>query len=130
MKTFLTLALVLSLFSHSNFIAASDDSAIGYKTVEEAYTALENNPEAVLTEYEGWKIFNIKNNGLYTLWSFTPHVDPAYPAVVKRVIASKNNQILINMSALCEAEKPKCDHLIEQFKAINDGIKRKMENGS
>ena len=130
MKTFLALSLVLSLSFHSNLLTAGDDSPIGYKTVEEAYTALENNPEAVLTEYEGWKIFNIKNNGLYTLWSFTPHVDPAHPSAVKRVIANKDNQILINMSALCEAEKPQCDYLIEQFKAINEGIKKKMVNGS
>lgn len=36
----------------------SEQSPIGYATVEAAFNALESDPDAKITEYEGWTIFN------------------------------------------------------------------------
>ena len=130
MKPFKTLIKILILSTLTATSYAGEENSIGYTTVEEAHAALDKNPNATLTEYEGWKIYKIKDNGVYTLWSFTPFVDAANPAVIKRVIVSKDNEISISMSALCEAEKEPCDHLIEQFKLINEGIKHRMSSGS
>jgi len=47
----------------STIWAGDDQSAIGYATVEEAYAALEAGPSAALTEYRGWSIFNVKDDG-------------------------------------------------------------------
>ena len=103
----------------------SRQSPIGYATVEEAFKALESDPAAIATEYEGWTIFNQKGDGSYILWSFTPDQHPAHPSAIRREIVKKGDQILINMNALCESGKFECDQLIDQFKRINENIKQK-----
>ena len=104
-------------------------SPIGFASVEEAYLALESDPEAKVTEYEGWTIFNQKGEGSYILWSFTPNQHPAHPSAIRREIVKKGDQILINMNALCESGKFECDQLIDQFKFINKNIKNNMNGG-
>lgn len=108
----------------------TERSPIGYATVEAAFRALESNPEAKITEYEGWTIFNQKGDGSYILWSFTPDQHPAHPSAIRREIVKKDDQILINMNALCESGKFECDQLIDQFKRINENIKQKMSQSS
>ena len=98
-------------------------SAVGYATVEAAHRALEQDESASSSEYEGWLIFNQKLDGKYVLWSFTPMLHPANPSVVKREIVSRDQQIFIEMSALCESEKEQCDKLIEEFKLVNEHIR-------
>ena len=101
-------------------------SAVGYATVEAAHRALEQDESASSSEYEGWLIFNQKLDGKYVLWSFTPMLHPANPSVVKREIVSRDQQIFIEMSALCESEKTYCDELIEEFKVINEHIRANL----
>ena len=108
----------------------SEPSPIGYATVDAAFNALESDPDAKITEYEGWTIFNQKGDGSYILWSFTPDQHPAHPSAIRREIVKKGDEVLINMNALCESGKFECDQLIEQFKLINDNIKRKMLENS
>ena len=40
---------------------AAESSPIGYASIDEAFTALQADPQAVMTEYEGWTVFNQKN---------------------------------------------------------------------
>ena len=101
-------------------------SAVGYATVEAAHRALEQDESASSSEYDGWLIFNQKLDGKYVLWSFTPMLHPANPSVVKREIVSRDQQIFIEMSALCESEKTYCDELIEEFKVINEHIRANL----
>ena len=105
---------------------AGDESGIGYSNVQEAYDALDSNPSAKLTEYEGWSIFNIKQDNKYILWSFTPEDHSAHPAAIRREVVSKEGEVYISMSALCHAGKWNCDQLIEEFKLINENIKKRM----
>ena len=105
---------------------AGDESAIGYTNVQDAYDALDSNPSAKLTEYEGWSIFNIKQDDKYILWSFTPEDHSAHPTAIRREVVSKEGEVYISMSALCQADQWSCDQLIEEFKLINENIKERM----
>ncbi len=66
-----------------------DSSPIGYATVEEALTALQADATATMTSYEGWTIFNQKDEGIYILWSFTPDDHPTHPTVLRREIVKQ-----------------------------------------
>jgi len=108
---------------------AGDESGIGYSNVQEAYDALDSNPSAKLTEYEGWSIFNIKQDGKYILWSFTPEHHSAHSSAIRREVVSRAGEVNISMSALCHADQDSCDQLIEEFKLINENIKKRMRGG-
>lgn len=105
-------------------------SPIGYATVEQAFKALQENPAAGRQDYEGWTMFSQKANGIYILWSFTPEFHPANPSVVRRKIAKVNGQVNISMDALCQSQKEHCDQLIEEFRQVNERIKRDHSAGS
>jgi len=115
-------ALVVLVFTSSLYAQTAEDSSIPYDSVEEALSTLESNAEATLTEYEGWKIFNLTENGVYILWSFTPAEHPAHPSVVKRSILKKSDKLFIDMEALCESTNIFCGALMEDFNAINEQI--------
>lgn len=101
-------------------------SPIGYASIQEAYEALQIDPQASLTEYEGWTIFKQKKNGVYILWSFTPDDHPTHPTLIRREIAKRDGEVFIKMDALCHSSKKDCDQLIDEFRKINDRIKQKF----
>jgi hypothetical protein len=109
---------------------AAEISPIGYATIEEAFAALKADPEAGMKQHEGWTIFNQKGDGKYILWSFTPEGHPAHPSVVRREVVKKEDEIYIRMDALCDSSQLYCDMLIEQFKSINERIKKKWAGNS
>lgn len=129
MHLFKLLLVIISITSIAS-AQQTEENSIPYKTVEEAFAALEKNPDAVLTEYEGWKVFNVKESGVYVLWSFTPVDHPAHPTVVKRSIVKKDGELFIDMAALCFSTKISCDSLMEDFKLINENIKQRESSGS
>jgi len=108
----------------------AESSPIGYATVEEAFTALQADATATMTSYEGWTIFNKKDEGIYILWSFTPDDHPTHPTVIRREIVKQGDEVFIKMDALCHSSKFDCDQLIEEFERINERIKRNMTSGS
>lgn len=126
------LKLALLILSLTSIVSAEEGErySIHYNTVEEALAALENNPDATLTEHEGWQVFNVKEDGFYILWSFTTTEHPAHPAVVKRSIMKKDGELFIAMDALCHSVQIFCDSLIEDFKLINEAIKQRESTGS
>ena len=128
LKTLYKTLLVL-VFSSSLNAQTTDENGIPYDSVEAALAALESNSEAVLTEYEGWKVFNVKENGVYNLWSFTSAEHPAHPSVVKRSILKKSDKLFIDMEALCESTNIFCEALMEDFKAINENIIQRESSG-
>ena len=118
------------ILTSSAFAQTVDENSIHYKSVDEALIALESNPDATLTEYEGWKIFNLKEKGVYVLWSFTPAAHPAHPSAIKRSLFKKNGELFIDMDAICYSTQFFCDSLIEEFKQINENIIRRESSGS
>ncbi|MBX2867181.1 MAG: hypothetical protein KTR18_00790 [Acidiferrobacterales bacterium] len=123
-------SIAILVFTESSLSYAEETNRIGYETVEQVFDAMEANPDAARTDYEGWIIYNIANNGSYTLWSITPEDHPANPTAIRRDVMSKDGVVTIQMQALCQAEKSHCDPLIEEFKEINAGIKQRMESGN
>jgi hypothetical protein len=109
---------------------AAESSPIGYATIEDAFTALQADPQAVMTEYEGWVIFKQKSGGVYTLWSFTPEDHPTHPTAIRREIVKRGDEVSIKMDALCHSSKLDCDQLIDEFKAINERIKQNLAGAS
>jgi len=126
-KIFLAIIFYLPMVNAQDSTAASP---IGYETVEQAFKALQADPAAGMQEYEGWTMFSQKANGVYILWSFTPEFHPANPSVVRREIAKINGQVNIRMDALCHSAREYCDQLIEEFRQINERIKRDQSAGS
>ncbi len=127
--TLLSLGIHLSFNLAAASAAELESSGIGFKTVDEAYQALNEDTAAVMTNYEGWIVYNQKRDGVYILWSFTPLSHPANPSVVRREISKHGTELSIRMSALCESEKSNCDGLIEDFRIINENIKEKHSGG-
>jgi hypothetical protein len=109
---------------------AAESSPIGYATIEDAFTALQADPQAVMTEYEGWVIFKQKSGRVYTLWSFTPEDHPTHPTAIRREIVKRGDEVSIKMDALCHSSKLDCDQLIDEFKAINERIKQNLAGAS
>jgi len=121
----LGLAMGLGL-SHAQ--DSDKESLIPFETVEQVFDAMESNQDAARTDYDGWIIYNIKNEGSYTLWSLTPEDHPANPTAVRRDVVSVDGIITIQMNALCQADKVSCDKLMAEFREINADIKQRMES--
>ena len=100
------------------------ESPIGYATVQEAYEAPEADPSATQSEHEGWTSFNQTIDGSYIIWSFTPEDYPVHPTTVRREIVNKDGEVSISMGVLCHSSRLDCDQLIEQFRLINENLKR------
>ena len=83
-----------------------------------------------MTEYEGWTIFNQKNDGVYTIWSFTSEGHATHPTVIRRDIVKRADEVSIEMNALCHSSKFDCDQLIEEFKKINQRIRDNLASES
>ena len=120
------LLVVLSYMSQVIAQQVAESSPIGYASIDEAFTALQADPQAVMTEYEGWTIFNQKDRGVYTIWSFTSEVHPTHPTVIRREIVKRDGEVSIRMNALCHSSQLDCDLLIEEFNVINERIRQKL----
>lgn len=131
---YLSISLLLFVFTgvvhaENSPLTESAKSNIEYASPKEAYEALRKNPEVSFRQEEGgWVIAYDK--GASTLWSFAPKSAPSYPAVVKRTVEERNNEISIRMGVLCGASKEACDQLVRDFTALNEKIKLDMQNKS
>jgi len=91
----------------------SEDSKIGYRSVDEALFALTNKEGVSIRKEQGWTIITDKNEN--SVWSFTPENHPAYPAVVKRTTFEENGAVYMKMDVLCQASQIECAELVKQF---------------
>ena len=94
-------------------LSEAEHSTTGYPSVAAALQALHAAPNVAFTTQNGWTIATDRAN--YTIWSFAPPTDPAYPAVVKRQVMHEGSQSSIHMSVQCEASKAACDDLVRTF---------------
>jgi hypothetical protein len=94
-------------------------SGIGYPSVASALADLHTKPEVIFREEGGWIIAEDKSH--YTLWSFAPDSDPAYPSAVKRIaVQGAGGSVTMNMNVLCESTQSACDKLVVDFNALNE----------
>jgi|TARA_B110000116_G_scaffold71690_1_gene62147 hypothetical protein len=119
------LLLVSFAISYGAYGQASPEtsSGIGYISVSAAYEMLSTKEGVEGSNQKGWVIF--KDSTDNSLWSFTPLEHPAYPSAIKRTVVEENGEIVIEMRALCGAEKLACDELIRAFRKMNE--KKKSE---
>lgn len=98
---------------------ASADSGIGYTSVSEALAALRAEAGAQVAERGGWTLVTESVGGDHVLWSFTPALHPAHPAVVKRRVFQSEGVVRMEMDVLCEAARARCDQLTLDFRELN-----------
>lgn len=122
---------IATVFPISFCFAGETDSAkqtgVGYGSVAETLKAITSKPGVKVsrTTPDGWLI--VDDASEYAVWSFTPDSHYAYPAVVKRVIKTKDNgDVFVEMTALCEAKKEPCDKLIQEFEALNERMRQSV----
>lgn len=100
-------------------VSSANANTIGYPTVAIALEALRERSDVDVRIHDGWTI--ITEQGEFVLWSFTPPSHPAHPAVVRRAVIKKNDgAVVIEMTALCQAEKAPCDRLMADFEELNE----------
>lgn len=104
----------------------SQESSIGYRTVDEALASLRMRPDVQISEQNGWTLVGDRTN--YVYWSFAPRDDPAYPAVAKRQIKVVGDELFISMDVLCQATKEPCDKFVRQFQELNERMKADMRD--
>jgi|SRR5271154_3243898 len=92
-------------------------SSIGYPSVAAALADLHSRIDVKFSESNGWTIAEDKSH--FTLWSFAPAGDPAYPSAVKRTAVKGDKGVSMNMNVLCESTQEACDRLVADFEALN-----------
>jgi hypothetical protein len=96
-------------------------STIGYPSVAAALADLRSNPDVHFSEAHGWTIAEDKSH--FTLWSFAPASDPAYPSAVKRTALQESSGVSMQMNVLCESTQSACDKLVSDFQALNEHMR-------
>jgi hypothetical protein len=100
-------------------------STIGYPSVADALAALKSREDVLVEVKDGWTI--ITEAGALTTWSFTPQGHPAHPAVAKRVLYQENGSWTLKMDVRCEADKEPCDQFVRDFEALNEQMRKFIE---
>lgn len=104
----------------------SKTSSIGYATVAAALADLHSNPDVTFSVQNGWTIADDRAH--FTLWSFPPKGDPAYPSAVKRTAVQTGSGITMDMRVLCQSTQAACDKLVADFKALNEQVRDSLKS--
>jgi hypothetical protein len=96
-------------------------SSIGYPSVLAALADLRSKPDVQFSEAHGWTIADDRSH--FTIWSFAPANDPAYPSAVKRTALQEGSGVSMQMNVLCESTQSACDKLVSDFQAPNDHMR-------
>jgi hypothetical protein len=94
---------------------------VGYPSVAEALEALRLRSDVDFFVQAGWTV--VQDRAAATTWSFTPPNHPAHPTAVKRAIVERDGTLFVDMSVLCQAEKPACDKLVAEFQELNEKMR-------
>jgi hypothetical protein len=96
-------------------------SSIGYPSVAAALADLHSKADVKFSVQNGWTIADDRSH--FTLWSFPPEGDPAYPSVVKRTAVQQGKGISMDMKVLCQSTQSACDKLVADFNALNERVR-------
>jgi hypothetical protein len=107
---------------------ASGASSIGYPSVAAALKDLHSKPDVKFSVQNGWTIAQDEAQGHFTLWSFPPESDPAYPSAVKRTAVQTDRGINMDMKILCQSTQAACDKLVADFNALNERMRDSFKN--
>jgi hypothetical protein len=114
----------------SNAGAGDTDALIaapsGYETAAAARQSLEARTDVQThANPQGWWIVEIPTE--HEIWAFTPDDHPAHPAAVAREAVNEHGVIRIRMAVLCTASKQACDALVDEFKPLNEEMRKRLQ---
>jgi hypothetical protein len=99
-----------------------ESSSIGYPSVAAALADLHLKPDMKFSVQNGWTIAEDRSH--FTLWSFAPAGDPAYPSAVKRTaVQEAGGRVTMDMKVLCQSTQSACDKLVADFNALNERMR-------
>jgi hypothetical protein len=104
----------------------SNVSSIGYPSVAVALADLHSKPEVRFSIQNGWTI--AEDRSRFTVWSFPPEGDPAYPSAVKRTAVQTSSGVNMDMKILCQSTQAACDKLVADFNAMNERMRDSFKN--
>ncbi len=105
---------------------AAKPGKIPYPNVETARAALLARDDIAQSEVDGWTIIAVPAEN--AIWSFTPQSHPAHPSMILRAPFTRDGAVYLGMDVKCGATKPICDALVEEFKAMNARVAKKMQD--
>ena len=114
----------LSFLGDAASAQPANDSKIPYPTVAAALEGLRGKSGVKVADQSGWTV--IEEPAAAAIWTFTPAGHPAHPAVVRRGIVQRGNDILVDMDVKCEAAKPACDRLAAEFQTLVDQMRQSL----
>jgi hypothetical protein len=116
------LVMAASVCSSALPVRAAEPPEIDFPSVGAVLEALRSDSRAKLERQAGWTVVATVESGNPVLWSFTPEGHPAHPSVVKRTALEQKGTGYVDLATLCEAPKPDCVRLLEDFKQVNERI--------
>jgi hypothetical protein len=105
---------------------AAKGSSIGYPSVAAALADLHSKADVKFSVQNGWTIADDRSH--FTLWSFPPEGDPAYPSAVKRTAVQTGTGVNMDMKVLCQSTQSACDKLVADFNALNERMRNSFKN--
>jgi hypothetical protein len=96
--------------------APAPGAAIEFPSVAAARTALQAKPGVKQSSNDGWLILEDTDN---SLWSFTPADHYANPSVGRRTLRQNQGQFFVETQILCQAQKPQCDRLRDDYARLD-----------
>ena len=104
--------------------AASTDRAIPYSSPAAALADLRAKNGVVFSKNEDWLIAKDIDGAN---WSFTPSNHPAHPSVARRTLRQHNGGFYVETQIMCQADKPACDKLHQDYvqldRRMNEAIR-------
>src|SRR3954453_16149796 len=101
------LGLVLTTTASAAQTADTARPAIPYPTVAAALDGLRTKSGVNVVNQSGFTV--IEEPAAAAIWTFTSAGHPAHPAVVRRGVVQRGDNIFVEMQVKCEADKTACD---------------------
>lgn len=122
----LLLGLGFALIAATTALAQPAD-AIPYPTVAAALEGLRTKGGVNVKTESGFTV--IEDARAMAIWTFTAAGHAAHPAVVRRAVVQRGDNIFVDMQVKCEAGKPACDTLTAEFQALTEQMRQSLNRG-
>jgi hypothetical protein len=112
----LTALAVANPPAHRHPRTASPAARLEFPTVAAARKALQSEPGATSTTFEGWTFFD--DAARKAQWTFAPDTHAAHPAAIRRAAVEREGHLVIEISLLCEGARDACGHVLKDFEEM------------
>ena len=100
--------------------------AIAYASTTEALNALRAKPGVTFANNAGWTIANDTDG---SIWSFAPANHYAHPSVGQRMLVQSGGGFYVQTRILCQADKPACDRLRDDYQLLDKRMTEALRAG-